>query len=131
MAVPRILLVDDDSDDRTIITDALNHLKAENVISCAENGEAALKLLGELYEKKALPSLIVLDLNMPKMNGRETLKNLKSDKRFMEIAVIIYSTSINPLEEKICMNLGAQQYITKPISYKESLVTAELLLRLC
>lgn len=131
MAPAKILLVDDDADDRAIIVDALNRLNSGNMITCVENGEAALNFLHEKAGKEALPCLIVLDLNMPKMNGRETLKHLKSDKRFTEIPVIIYSTSVNPLEEEICLSLGAQLYITKPVSFRESLDTAGLLIRLC
>ena len=73
----------------------------------------------------------VLDLNMPKMNGTDTLKNIKSDPRFSNIPVIIYSTSINPLEKEACMLLGAHSYITKPLSFTESLDTAKLFLKLC
>lgn len=127
----KILLVDDDPEDRSIIIDALAHLNAENSISCADNGEGALKLLLEYAELDIYPCLIVLDLNMPRMNGTETLKEVKKDARFKNIAVVIYSTSINPLEKEACMSLGARLYVTKPVSYKESIDTARLFLDLC
>ncbi len=92
----KILLVDDDPEDRSIIIDALAHLNAENSISCADNGEGALKLLLEYAALDIYPCLIVLDLNMPRMNGTETLKEVKKDARFRNIAVVIYSTSLNP-----------------------------------
>jgi CheY-like chemotaxis protein len=59
------------------------------------------------------------------------LRKLKGDERFKNIPVIIYSTSINPLEMEKCMQLGAHSYITKPISIKESLDTARLFFRFC
>ena len=106
--MPKILLVDDDAEDRAIIIDALDDLDASGSICCAENGEAALELLSEYAEMNAFPRLIILDLNMPKMNGTQTLQHLKSDQRFRDIPVVIYSTSINPLEKEACMALGAQ-----------------------
>ena len=127
----KILLVDDDPEDRSIIIDALAHLNAENSMSCADNGEGALKLLLEYAALDIYPCLIVLDLNMPRMNGTETLKEVKKDARFRNIAVVIYSTSINPLEKEACMSLGARLYVTKPVSYKESIDTARLFLDLC
>ena len=127
----KILLVDDDPEDMSIIIDALAHLNAENSISCADNGEGALKLLLEYAALDIYPCLIVLDLNMPRMNGTETLKEVKKDARFRNIAVVIYSTSINPLEKEACMSLGARLYVTKPVSYKESIDTARLFLDLC
>ena len=105
--------------------------QAHNTIYFAENGEQALELLDKNYNVAEVPCLIVLDLNMPKMNGTQTLGNLKSDERFKHIPVIIYSTSINPLEKEKCMQLGAHSYITKPISFKESTETAKVFLQFC
>jgi CheY-like chemotaxis protein len=130
MDMPRILLVDDDAEDREIMIDAMAQLTSEN-IQCAENGEAALRLLFKYAELNAFPCLVILDLNMPKMNGRQTLQMLKSDSRFRDIPVVIYSTSLNPLEKEACMALGAQSYITKPTTYNEGIETAKLFLRLC
>ena len=131
MEVPHILLVDDDADDRTIILDALEQLDSGTVVRSADNGEMALHLLDEYAASGMFPSLIVLDLNMPKMNGTDTLRNLKSDVRFKDIDVVIYSTSINPIEKEACMQLGAHSYLTKPLSYKESLDIAKWFLGLC
>src|SRR5512138_1139303 len=131
MDMPKILLVDDDAEDRAIVIDALEEINAEDAVSCAENGEDALKLLMDYAELNSFPRLIILDLNMPKMNGIQTLQNLKSDPRFRDITVVIYSTSINPLEKETCMALGARFYIIKPTTYTESLDTAKLFLKLC
>jgi CheY-like chemotaxis protein len=131
MEMPRILLVDDDADDRDIIIEALEQLHTGETVMCAENGEAALRLLFEYAGLNAFPCLIILDLNMPKMNGRQTLKTLKADERFRDIPVVIYSTSLNPLEKEACMALGAQFFITKPTTYNEGIETAKFFLQLC
>lgn len=131
MAGKRILLVDDDPEDRDIIKYAMELEQAHNTIYFAENGEQALEILDKNYHVAEVPCLIVLDLNMPKMNGTQTLGNLKSDERFKNIPVIIYSTSINPLEKEKCMQLGAHSYITKPVSFKESTETAKVFLEFC
>lgn len=127
----KILLVDDDPEDRSIIIDALTDLDASDSISCAENGEVALASLDQFAKLNSFPCLIILDLNMPKLNGTQTLQRLKADPRFDKIPVIIYSTSINPLEREACMNLGAELYITKPTSYHESLEIAKMFLEMC
>jgi CheY-like chemotaxis protein len=129
MSTARILLVDDDTDDVQIITETIKNLHPEVQVLSASNGEIALDMLDKHADDHV--SLVVLDLNMPKMNGTETLMNLKKDPRFEKIPVIIYSTSVNNLEKKKCILLGAHSYITKPLSYKESVETALLFIGLC
>ena len=131
MLAGKVLLVDDDDEDKFIIKDAMDSLDAGDNMWYANNGEHALEILFSNFSNAVMPCLIVLDLNMPKMNGTQTLIRLKEDKRFMHIPVIIYSTSINRLEKEKCMNLGAHSYITKPISFNESLETAQLFLNFC
>mgnify|MGYP001314956207 CR=1 FL=1 len=127
----KILLADDDPDDRAIIQDAMDSLDAGQVLCFAENGEQALSILHAAYHPGYRPSLIILDLNMPRLNGTETLRRLKKDDRFNNIPVIIFSTSINPLEKEKCMMLGAHSYITKPVSLQESMDTARAFLTFC
>lgn len=127
----KILLADDDADDRAIMQDAMEELDANNILCFAHNGEEALLILGSDYNAEHQPALIILDLNMPKLNGTETLARIKDDDRFKTIPVIIYSTSLNPLEKEKCMRLGAHSYVTKPISFKESMDTARSFLQFC
>ena len=127
----KIILADDDPDDQAIIQDAMELLDTGDVMMFAENGEKLLDLLQRSFTSLSSPCLIVLDLNMPKMNGTQTLKRLKSDKNFKHIPVIIYSTSINPLEKEKCLLLGAHSFITKPLSYSESKVIAQTFLQFC
>ena len=120
----KILLVDDDLDDREIISDAFKMIEADHLLHFESNGENAIQYVQSQFETGDLPSLIVLDLNMPKLNGTQTLKILKSDPRFENIPVIIFSTSLNDFEKKECLNLGAHSYVIKPVYYKESVETA-------
>lgn len=132
MKCGKILVIDDDNEDMVIIREAMEMISADNVMLFAENGEKALQLLDNRFSSEhVVPCLIVLDLNMPKMNGTQTLESLKADDRFRNIPVIIYSTSINPFEKAKCVTLGAHAYITKPVSLKESLETAQVFLDFC
>ncbi len=84
----------------------------------ADNGEAAIDLLNDLKPGE-LPALIVMDLNMPRMNGRETLTFLKEHPVYQNIPVIIYSTSINDIERMLCKENGAAAYNIKPTTFSE------------
>jgi CheY-like chemotaxis protein len=117
----RILLVDDDEEDRMLIQEAFAEIGAPDIAHYESNGEDALNYLEK--HPDALPCLIVLDLNMPRMNGTQTLRALKSDERYKHITVIIYSTSVNPVERETCLELGAHSYVVKPTLYQESLAT--------
>ncbi|MGC4038651.1 MAG: response regulator [Chitinophagaceae bacterium] len=120
----RIFLADDDRDDWFITEDAMEQVTSEKLIVFFADGELLIKALAEAWQHNNLPCLIVLDLNMPRMNGTEVLAMIKSDNRFNKIPVVIYSTSVNILEQKKCLELGARDYLTKPISSKESLAIA-------
>ena len=90
-----------------------------------------MEILEAVAAKGHLPCLIVLDLNMPKLNGTQTLQLLKTDSRFKDIPVIIYSTSLNPQERNKCLKLGAHSYVNKPVSFTEGIETAKQFLALC
>jgi CheY-like chemotaxis protein len=127
----KILLADDDVEDKGIMQDAMEMLNATDILVFANNGAHVLELLEMNSDAALKPCLIVLDLNMPRMNGTQTLSILKNNEQFKHIPVIIYSTSINPLEKEKCLLLGADSYITKPISLKESIETAKIFLQFC
>lgn len=127
----QILLVDDDPEDRMIMYDGLQELNAADIICFAESCETAFAVLNEGFSKGIIPRLVVLDLNIPKINGTQILKMLKEDPRFKNIPTIIYSTSINPLEKQRCLQLGAHSYIIKPVSFREGVNTARQFLDLC
>ena len=109
----KILYADDDSDDRFFLNESIlsNGLNANLVF--VSNGQEAISYIEQTPEP--LPSLVILDLNMPKMNGKETLSYLKSHPRYQDIPVIILSTSQNTDEMKACTAQGALSYFVKPV----------------
>jgi CheY-like chemotaxis protein len=109
------LLIDDDVDDSELFREALEETDRSVFLHCSENGEEALKLLKEIDK----PSIIFLDINMPRMNGWECLKKLKSSAEYKDIPVIMYSTSSHQREVDIAIDLGALSFFTKPHSYLE------------
>lgn len=127
-----ILMVDDDEEDRLLLKDTFEELGYGDCVQYEENGEKALAYLQQcIKEKKRLPCLMILDLNMPKLNGRQVLIKVKSEPLFQHIAVVIYSTSLNPVERDECLALGAHSYVVKPISYKESVAIVNQFHALC
>lgn len=131
MPAYKILMADDDAEDLEIIKDAIELLDAGDIIAYLDNGEQVINLLNQIEPHSVLPSLIILDLNMPKMNGIQTLEFLKQNERFKDIPVIIFSTSINFLDQEKSLLLGASAYITKPVSFNESIETTKRFLSYC
>lgn len=127
----KILMVDDDSEDRMIMQDLFKEIGAISLLHYEENGEEALTYLENCYQQQqTLPNLIVLDLNMPRLNGTQVLKKIKQDERFQDISVIIFSTSLNPLEKNESLKSGALSYIIKPMTYDECRDTAKYFINL-
>lgn len=118
-----ILMADDDPDDRKLTQDAFDEAKLSNNLRFVEDG---VELLDYLHRRgkyvdpanSPRPGIILLDLNMPRKDGREALQELKSDPRFKAIRVIIMTTS--KAEEDIIRsyNLSAASYITKPVTFE-------------
>ena len=113
-----ILIVDDDTDDREIIRDAFVHIASENEYIFLENGDKLIEYL-ELNQSGNLPSLILLDLNMPGKDGRETLKEIKTDARYHHIPTIVFTTSSSHRDRIMAYDLGANCFITKPDTFNK------------
>lgn len=118
MTTSSILYVDDDIDDLLIVSEAfLKHTASLKVIH-ASNGLDALHLLHKMAEQHNLPCLIILDINMPVMNGRETLKKIKAIDRYRNIPIVMFSTSINKTDQELAANMGAD-YVIKPMDFQQ------------
>lgn len=115
--IKKILVVDDDMDDVQLFGEVIANIEPSIQLQHAEDGRDALEKLAETTNH--LPDLIFLDLNMPRMDGKECLKKIKKDDQLNHIPVIIYTTSsqINDIEET--METGAVCFITKPNNLKE------------
>jgi len=109
----KILLVDDDIDDRLIFADLLNATDPNALLIFAENGLEMIDLLEKATDPN-LPDIIILDHNMPKMTGKESLIFLKENQRYRHIPTFVYSTY--PVLEfyRECLDLGAQDVLAKP-----------------
>jgi CheY-like chemotaxis protein len=111
-----ILLVEDDSVDAMTVKRALKDLNVMNLLVHTPNGKEAFEYLtGEGSEK---PCFILLDLNMPKMNGVELLKIIKADDELKKIPVVVLTTSRDTEDKFETFGLGAVGYIVKPADYK-------------
>lgn len=112
----KLLLADDDKDDRELFAEALASLDPTVIFREAEDGRQALQLLAS--EIADPPQLMFLDINMPRMNGWEVLKRIKNDAQLSRIPVIMYTTSSGEKEKLTAAELGALCLITKPDDYK-------------
>lgn len=116
----KILLADDDGDDRLIFTQVFDTLENKQAaLDVVENGLEVIEYLNQIQEDHALPDLIILDHNMPKMNGKQALHYLKNSQRYKNITVIVYSTLNDALFTEECGQLGASSIVAKPSSYEE------------
>ena len=112
-----ILIAEDDADDRFLLKTAFAENGYTEAIDFVENGVEVMNYLQGL-EKTAYPSFILLDLNMPKKNGREVLKEIKEHPDLKKIPVIVFTTTKNEMEINRCYELGANSYIVKPSSFE-------------
>jgi CheY-like chemotaxis protein len=114
----QILIVDDDADDREIIRDAFVSNLSEQEYVFLENGDRLLEYLEQNIGSNT-PSLIMLDLNMPGKDGRETLKEIKTNSKYQPIPTIVFTTSSSHRDRQIVYNSGANCFITKPDTFNE------------
>ena len=107
-----IILADDDEDDRLFFTDAFSELKINTKVQTYNDGVELMNYLNS--DEAVLPQVLFLDLNMPKKNGIECLHEIKSNKKFDDIAIAIYSTSSSEEYIEETFVSGANIYIKKP-----------------
>jgi two-component system, response regulator len=115
-----ILVADDDPDDRMMIKDAFSENRLANDLRFVVDGEELMDYLyhrGRFEASSPTPGLILLDLNMPKKDGREALKEIKTDPQLKRIPVVVLTTS--KAEEDIfrTYNLGVNSFISKPVTF--------------
>jgi CheY-like chemotaxis protein len=118
-----ILLAEDDADDRLLVREALTESRVVNELRCVEDGEELIDYLHRRGryadpEESPRPGLVLLDLNMPRKDGREALREIKGDPDLKRIPVVVMTTS--KAEEDIfrSYDLGANSYITKPVTFE-------------
>jgi CheY-like chemotaxis protein len=124
---PCILIAEDDADDRYLLEYAFRNSRLTAKLSFVSDGVQLLQFLNASSQGNSLPDLIVLDLNMPLMNGTDTLIILKGHELYKHIPVIIHSTSDNETDKVDCIRLGASHYIYKGDGIDKMIATAQFI----
>ncbi len=109
-----VILAEDDSDDQFLFINFLSDHPKLALSPAVANGEELIGVLENMPDKD-MPAAIILDQNMPKMNGLATLQYLKSNERYAQIPVMVYSTYINDILIRDCMGAGASLVFDKPV----------------
>jgi CheY-like chemotaxis protein len=127
-AFKRIMLAEDDEDDKWIFTEIMKGLTADSNIrfDAFDNG---LHMMQALENDPELPDLVILDQNMPQLNGKETLELIKKNERFHHIPVVIYSTYNDSRLSNECFEIGATQIVTKPDTFEGFREMIEMLVK--
>lgn len=118
----QILLVEDDDVDRLTVKRAIKKLKIPNKLIMAENGEEALEMMKDMEE---LPWFILLDINMPRMNGLELLKIMKADERLKVVPVIMLTTSAQDQDRYESFRHSVAGYVIKPVEFDKFVDTID------
>lgn len=124
-SAPPILLVEDNPMDLDLTLRAFNKKKFSNQVHVARDGEEALAFIPRWEAGEALPAVILLDINLPKINGLEVLRQLKAHERFRRIPVVILTSSREDKDLNTAYDLGVNSYIEKPVSFNKFMDVAE------
>lgn len=127
MSEIQILLVEDNEGDIILTLEAFKELKVKNTVSVVKDGEEAIEFLKKNDQNagSALPHLILLDINMPKLNGIEVLDFIKKDERLKKIPVVMLTTSSSESDISACYEKSANCFITKPLDFGKFLNVIE------
>lgn len=123
MKLKTVLMAEDDEDDRMLLRKAFSHRFEKSILHCVEDGVELMKYLRKDApyndeSKYPRPQLVLLDLNMPKKDGRQVLREIKNDKELCKIPVIVLTTSRQQDDIENAYRLGSNSYITKPSSFE-------------
>ncbi len=117
-----LLVVEDSNDDFRILQRLMRRMAVQNPIHRCTSGDEVLDYLyqeGKNINGLSRPSVILLDLNLPGIDGRDILEQLKEDKTLKEIPIVIFTTSSNPKDIEFCYQKGANGYLVKPMDVQE------------
>jgi CheY-like chemotaxis protein len=114
---PTIYLADDDPDDRELLMKAFQLITDRYYLTAVSSGRALIELLSAKSESE-LPCLIVLDYNMPELNGKKVLEYLQNSVRYRRIPKVIYTTSNSPMEKSEFLSMGVKGFITKATTFQ-------------
>jgi CheY-like chemotaxis protein len=124
-----VLCVDDDPDDRDLIKNAIFKVDPSYTVAYATNGKEALSYLIQSLNTE-LPCLIILDINMPIMDGKQTVVEIKKIEKLNVVPIVVFSTSNHPSDLQFCERHGVE-LVTKPANFGQITSEAERLLQHC
>lgn len=124
-----VIFADDDADDLELITGFFKQYNRNVTVLEFKDGKEVLKFLDD-FALNATPLLIVLDINMPRLNGKETLSAIRNHPRFQYTPVVIYTTSSNATDEEFCRQLGAS-WVSKSSTIEGVKQVAKVLAEFC
>ena len=115
----QILLVEDNEGDILLTLEAFKEMKVKNTVTVVKDGVEAIDFLKKRSQAKdlSMPDLILLDINMPKLNGIEVLEFIKRDEKFRKIPVVMLTTSSSQEDISACYDKYANCFITKPLDF--------------
>jgi len=125
-----ILLGEDDADDQEMLKEVFTSIDISFVLFFVNNGKEVLSALEKLKDDQ-MPCLIVLDYNMPGLNGADILRELGTNERYKNIPKVVWSTAESERFKKICLELGAADYVIKPNNVIGLEEVARYMLSLC
>ena len=111
--IKHILIAEDDADDIDFFKEAVKDNCPSIELTIAEDGKKLLSVLDNI----STPDVIVLDLNMPYVNGKECIKAIRQNNKFENVPIVVYSTSSNQYDVEYCLSNGANHYVVKPGTY--------------
>jgi CheY-like chemotaxis protein len=126
----KILWADDDYDDLQMMKEILSKKKRDFQIVEVHNGKEALEYLQQIDDESELPCLIILDINMPVLDGKETLSILKTTREYKEIPVVVFTTSESELDKLYCKKFNTEM-VTKPPTFSTLGAALDKLLKQC
>jgi CheY-like chemotaxis protein len=125
-----VLCVDDDPDDQLMVMDAILELHPRLKVASALNGIEALSFLNGAKERDELPCLVIMDINMPLIDGKQALALIKKDKVLAELPIVLFTTSSSQLDKSFAA-LHRVEFLTKPIKQGELIDTLKQVLSKC
>lgn len=126
-----IIYAEDDTDDREMLKEMMGKISDDIDVVSVHDGYGVLGFLSSLQPSDNLPCFILLDINMPGMDGYSTIKALKAHPIYQDITVIMFSTANHPREIEKSLQLGAAKFITKPFSVQEIEVITHEFVKFC
>lgn len=114
-----ILVAEDDPDDRVLLEEALDGLRDYLDVHYVADGDELMRYLQDDGPESPQPKLIFLDQNMPKKNGRQALREIKQEERLRNIPIVIWTTSTLVEDQRLCDEIGADFYQTKPSNFAD------------